>query len=204
MGMTETDSGWPRAKRYIRLAMDELYKLDDIRNATRSEHFRETPERIAQSMLDMYEGCRQEPREVLRAVFPTEYEEIVYVNDINFVSVCAHHGLFFFGKCHFGYLPDKKIVGLSKIPRLIQCYGKRPQVQEEFTGQVVDTFNEVLKPLGCGMIVEAYHLCMMVRGVKSDQAYTKTSALRGVFKDNPSTKQEFLDGIRKTTEKIWP
>ena len=188
----------------IRYAMTSLYELEEIKSNIDKAHIYNTPDRIAKSILELFEGCWQDPREVLSTVFDaTAYDEIVYVNDITFVSMCAHHQLPFFGKCHFGYLPGKHIVGLSKIPRLIEVYAHRPQVQEKLTCEVVDTFNEVLLPKGCGMVMEAYHLCMAIRGVKNVSASTKTTALRGNFKDG-SAKEEFLSGIKKVTPQIWP
>jgi GTP cyclohydrolase I len=188
----------------IRMAMTSLYELPEIKDSINKEHIHNTPDRIAKSILEMFEGCWQDPREVLRTVFDaTEYDEIVYVNNISFVSICAHHGLPFFGKAHFGYLPGKHIVGLSKIPRLVEVYAKRPQVQEKLTCEIVDTFNEVILPEGCGLVMEAYHLCMSIRGVENESAYTKTTALRGCFKE-VGTKAEFLSGIKKVTPQIWP
>ncbi len=189
----------------IRFAMESLYKLEPVKSSISNEHVHNSPERIAKSMLEMIEGCWQDPTEVLRTVFDASaYDEIVYVNNITFVSICAHHALPFFGKCHFGYLPDKNIIGLSKIPRLVEVYSKRPQVQEKLTVEIIDTFNDILKPVGCGLVMEAYHLCMAIRGVENESAYTKTTALRGAFKKEGSTKEEFLSGIKQVTPHIWP
>ena len=188
----------------IRAAMQSLYELEAIKDNIDREHIHNTPDRVAKSMLEMLEGCWQDPREVLRTVFKNGiYDEIVYVNSISFVSVCAHHGLPFMGKAHFGYLPGKCIVGISKIPRLVQVYAKRPQVQEKLTCDIVDTFNEVIQPKGCGLVMEAYHLCMSIRGVKNETAYTRTTALRGSFREG-SSKEEFLQGIKQVTPHIWP
>jgi GTP cyclohydrolase I len=187
----------------IRLAMQSLYDLEAIKDSIDREHIHNTPDRIAKSMLEMIEGCWQDPREVLNTVFKNGiYDELVYVNNISFVSQCAHHNLSFFGKAHFGYLPDKYVVGLSKIPRLVEVYSKRPQIQEKLTCEIVDTFMEVVKPKGCGLVMEAYHLCMAIRGVENENAYTKTTALRGTFKEG--TKEEFLSGIKQVTSHIWP
>jgi GTP cyclohydrolase I len=188
----------------IRAAMQSLYDLEAIKDNIDREHIHNTPDRIAKSMLEMIEGCWQDPREVLKTVFKNGiYDELVYVNDIGFSSVCCHHGLPFMGKCHFGYLPDKLIVGLSKIPRLVEVYSKRPQIQEKLTCEIVDTFMEVVQPKGCGLVMEAMHLCMSLRGVQNEQAYTKTTALRGCFREG-STKAEFISGIKQVTPKIWP
>lgn len=188
----------------IRFAMQAFYALDSVKDCTDSEHTINSPDRIAKSFMELYEGCWQDPKECLKTVFKNQgYDEMIYVNDISFISMCAHHGLPFVGKANFAYIPDKYIVGLSKIPRLVQCYSRRPQIQENLTMQIVETFNEIVKPKGCALVMESYHLCVSIRGVKNENAYTKTSSLKGVFREG-STKQEFLDGIRKTTEKIWP
>lgn len=193
-----------KVQQHIRVAMRELYSLDAVQSTIGKEHISNTPDRIAKSILEMFKGCWEDPREVLRTIFDaTEYDEIVYVNNITFVSMCAHHQLPFVGKCHFGYLPDKHIVGLSKIPRLVEVYSKRPQVQEKLTCEIVDTFQEVLLPKGCGIVMEAIHFCMAIRGVENESAYTRTTALRGSFKEG-SSKEEFLDGIKQISRVIWP
>lgn len=182
-----------------------FYAHKPIAECISHEHTNTTPNRMASSMVEMFWGCWQNPDDVLKKVFTEDtYDEIIYVNDISFVSNCAHHNLPFFGRMHFGYLPNKKIVGLSKIPRLVEIYARRPQVQEKLTQDIVNKFMEKISPFGCGLVIEAYHLCMMIRGIEQQPAYTKTTALRGTFKDNESTKQEFLHGIKKTTERLWP
>jgi|HubBroStandDraft_2_1064218.scaffolds.fasta_scaffold85790_2 GTP cyclohydrolase I len=187
----------------IRIAMKALYDLDAVKDKIAKEHTHNTPDRVATFLLEMYQGCWEDPKDVLRTTFTKDiYDQIVYVNGIPFVSVCAHHGLFFLGKAYFGYLPDKAIVGISKIPRLVKMFAKRPQVQEQLTQQIADAFMDVLKPKGCGIVIEAYHLCMMARGVESN-AYTKTAALKGSFREG-STKQEFFDGLRQISPIIWP
>lgn len=159
-------------------------------------HVRDTPQRVVKAFEEYFSGLDQDPEEVLRRGFEVgNYDEMVYVKNISFVSFCAHHLAPFIGKVHFAYLPHKQIVGLSKIPRLVEVYSKRPQVQEKLTAEIVDTFQKVVKPKGCGAVVEALHLCMAIRGVKKDQAVTRTTALRGCFKKE-TTKQEFLDGVK--------
>lgn len=186
-------------------ALMETYDIDAISSSVPACHIDKSPRRVADTFFEMFKGCWEEPASYLDVTFDEAgYDEIVYVNDISFVSMCAHHNLPFFGRMHFGYLPSNKVVGLSKIPRLVQGFARRPQIQEILTCQIVDTFNEKLEPRGCGLVVEAYHLCMSIRGVESKPTYTKTAALRGMFKSQLSTKQEFLDGIRKTTSQIWP
>lgn len=185
---------------------DQLLKYPDIASLIDKEHVSKTPERVVDSLVDeLFKGCWEKPEDVLNTTFSESiYDEIVYVADIQFVSICAHHLLPFFGKVHFGYLPDKKIVGLSKIPRLVNVFARRPQVQEKLTLDIVDSFTRLLEPKGCGVVIEAYHLCMMIRGVEQKTAFTKTTALRGCFKTAESTKQEFLHGIKKTSEQLWP
>lgn len=185
-------------------ALQDFYSVPEIANCISQEHIDRSPERVVKSMCEMFEGCFEDPEEVLKVTFKDNYDEIVYVNSMPFISTCAHHALAFFGRMHFGYLPDGKIVGISKIPRLVEVYSRRPQVQEKLTQDIVDTFMKIVQPKGCGLTVEAYHLCMLIRGVEAVPAYTKTTALRGVFKTQESTKQEFLNGIRKTTEQLWP
>jgi GTP cyclohydrolase IA len=192
------------AKQKIIEAMKFLYNIPKIKASISEEHTDNTPGRIAVTMIEMFEGCWQDPKEVLQTSFTEEkYDQMIYVNSISFVSMCAHHNLPFFGKTYFAYLPDKKIVGLSKIPRLVEVYSRRPQVQEKLTCEIVDMFNDVVKPSGCGIVIEAIHLCMAIRGVENETAYSKTTALRGCFTDG-STKAEFLEGIKQTSKQIWP
>jgi GTP cyclohydrolase IA len=185
-------------------AYKNLYANEHIISGLNPEHVRDTPNRIYKTIFELFSGCYEDPQEVLKPVFEeTAYDELIYILDIPFVSVCCHHALPFFGKAHFGYLPAGKIVGLSKVPRLVNVYARRPQVQEKLTNEIVQMFQSVIEPKGCGLVMESYHLCMMVRGVESSPTFTKTTALRGVFKHD-TTKAEFLSGVRRTTEKIWP
>lgn len=192
-------------KQNLVAAFTTFYGHPSIRNSISSEHIGKTPQRVSESLFEMFKGCWENPEDHLSALFTEkDYDEILYVNDISFVSMCAHHNLPFFGKMHFGYLPDGKIVGLSKIPRMIHSFAHRPQVQEKLSHEIVSTFDRIMQPKGCGLVIEAYHLCMMIRGIESKPTYTKSTALRGLFKTSISTKQEFLDGVRKTTNQIWP
>jgi GTP cyclohydrolase IA len=203
--MTWTSDG---ALRDIANGIFSLYHIPEVELsiARLDDQVNKTPRRTAQAFLDLFKGCWQNPEEVVGdALFDGKrYDQLIYVNDISFVSVCAHHSLPFLGKCHFAYQPNEKIIGISKIPRLVDCYARRPQIQEKLAQDIVDAFEYIVHPRGCGVIIEALHLCMMVRGVEQRPAYTKTSALRGTFLSEISTKQEFLDGVRKTTEQIWP
>jgi GTP cyclohydrolase I len=167
-------------------------------------HVAETPKRVLAAFDEYFAGCQMKAADVLSTTFDNySFDEMIFVNDIGFVSFCSHHLVPFFGKAHFAYIPNGKIVGLSKIPRLVEVFAKRPQVQEEMTVQIVDAFMGILKPKGCGLVIEACHMCMMIRGVKKEKAYTRTSALRGVFKKKDSTRAEFLDGIPKKGSDAW-
>lgn len=190
----------------LRIALRKFYSIDQIHKTFPvEEHIEKTPTRIVNSMMELFRGCWQNPEEELRTAFmETSYDEMIFINDIPFVSSCAHHQLPFVGKAHFAYIPNGKIVGLSKVPRLIDAYAYRPQIQEKLTVEIVHAFNTIIQPKGCGLVVEAHHFCMMVRGAESSPSYAKTQALRGVFKTSEVTRNEFLNGIRKTTEKIWP
>lgn len=186
-------------------ALNRLYEVPAIARCITHEHVESTPKRVTEVFADLYSGCHQDPVAMLKTKFASDgYDEMVYVNNIKFVSSCAHHGLPFFGKAHFAYLPGKQIVGLSKIPRVVQILARRPQVQEKLTREIVDVFAKEMKPRGCGLVMEGYHLCMMIRGVKNDSAYTKTTALYGAFKKNASLKAEFLDGVRQVGGQVWP
>lgn len=185
--------------RTLKRALDEL-SYGSIEKA----HVDETPARYVQSLKEYFSGCSLNPASILAKRFPNKkYDEMVYVNDIRFVSFCAHHLIPFFGKVHFAYVPGKEIVGLSKIPRMIEMFAKRPQVQEKLTVEIADCFAQTLKPKGCGVVIEAHHMCMMIRGVKKETTYSRTTALRGCFL-RAKVRAEFLDGIRKTSNKIWP
>jgi len=183
--------------------IDSILRVPEIAASIDREHLQQTPERVTKMMREeFFSGCFHDPKSVLSRTFKSKEDEMVYVNDIHFVSFCAHHLVPFVGKVHFAYIPNGRIVGLSKIPRLIEILAHRPQVQEKLTGEIVDNFQEVLKPKGCGVVIEAVHFCMMIRGVKKETAYTKTNALRGCFK-NAATRYEFLDGV-KHGGTIWP
>ena len=187
------DGTWQEALEWAITGMLTSYEFS---NNISSDHRRDTPKRFVKAFEEYFCGLKQDPEEVLHRGFEVgNYDEMVTVKNISFVSFCAHHLVPFAGKVHFAYLPNKQIVGLSKIPRLVEVYAKRPQVQEQLTTQIVDTFQKVVNPRGCGVVIEALHLCMAIRGIKKDQAITRTTALRGCFKKE-STKREFLGGIK--------
>jgi GTP cyclohydrolase I len=151
-----------------------------------------TPERVAKAMQFLTQGYRQDPRAILKkALFREDYSEIILVKDIEIFSLCEHHMLPFIGKAHVAYIPNGRIVGLSKIPRVVDVFARRLQVQERLTLQIRDAIQETLEPQGVGVIIEARHLCMIMRGVQKQHSITTTSAMSGQFFD-PSTREEFM------------
>jgi GTP cyclohydrolase IA len=153
----------------------------------------DTPIRVRKSLELLTEGYRLDPRDVVgEAQFEVEYDEMVLVRDIEVYSLCEHHLLPFFGKAHVGYLPQGRVVGLSKIPRLVDVFARRLQVQERLTRQIAECIQEVLDPVGVGVVVEARHLCMMMRGVEKQQSTTRTSTLLGRLRDDDRARAEFL------------
>jgi GTP cyclohydrolase I len=156
-----------------------------------------TPERVWNSLSYLTDGYGQEVADVIGdAVFEEQYDEMVVVRDIELYSLCEHHLLPFFGRAHVAYVPDGRIVGLSKLPRVVDLFSRRLQVQERLTTQIADALAEVLQPKGVGVVIEASHLCMMMRGVQKQNSATVTSAMRGIFKTDPRTRSEFLDLCR--------
>jgi GTP cyclohydrolase I len=152
-----------------------------------------TPERVATSLAWLTRGYEMDVADVVGdAVFEEAHESMVMVRDIELYSLCEHHMLPFFGRAHIAYVPDGRIVGLSKLPRIVEVFARRLQVQERLTGQIADAIETVLAPRGVGVVVEAVHLCMMMRGVEKQNSRTVTSALRGEFRDCPMTRDEFL------------
>lgn len=156
-----------------------------------------TPERVAKALQFMTRGYHQDVDQLLNgALFPIEYDEMVIVKDIDFFSLCEHHLLPFFGKCHVGYLPNKKVVGLSKIPRIVDVFSRRLQVQERLTTQIADTLQQKLNAHGVAVVMEARHLCMMMRGVEKQNTIAVSSSMLGVFRTQQQTREEFLTLIR--------
>jgi len=152
-----------------------------------------TPERVAKAMSFLTSGYAMTVDDVVgSALFEEEHENMVMVRDIELYSLCEHHMLPFFGKAHVAYIPNGKIVGLSKLPRIVEIFARRLQVQERLTEQVAKAIEEVLAPRGVGVVIEAFHMCMMMRGVEKQNSRTITSALRGVFRDDAKTRDEFL------------
>jgi len=160
-----------------------------------------TPQRVSEAMRFFTQGYEQNPADVLTdALFDVDYDELVVVRDIDFYSLCEHHMVPFFGRVHVGYIPDGKVVGLSKIPRTVEIFARRLQVQERLTMDIARTLESVLNPKGVGVVVEAKHLCMMMRGVEKQNTFAITSSLRGVFESDPKTRSEFMDLIRHRAE----
>lgn len=156
-----------------------------------------TPARVAEALKFFTKGYHENVEDVLNgALFPIEYDEMVIVRDVDVYSLCEHHLLPFFGKCHIGYIPDKHVVGLSKIPRIVEVFSRRLQVQERLTVQIAETLKETLHPLGVGVVIEARHLCMMMRGVQKQNTLAVTSHMLGVFRKQQQTRDEFLKLIR--------
>jgi GTP cyclohydrolase IA len=152
-----------------------------------------TPERVAASLKWLTQGYEMDPADVIGdAIFDETHENMVMVRDIELYSMCEHHMLPFYGKAHIAYIPNGRIVGLSKLARVVDVFARRLQVQERLTEQVAQALTDVLEPLGVGVVIEAYHLCMMMRGVQKQNSRTITSSLRGVFRDDPKTRDEFL------------
>jgi GTP cyclohydrolase I len=161
------------------------------------EGLKQTPRRVAQAMRFLTSGYATDLDEIINgALFTVEYNEMVIVRDIDFYSLCEHHMLPFFGKCHVAYIPDGKVIGLSKLPRIVDAFARRLQVQERLTQQVAETIDAKVNPLGVGVVVEATHLCMAMRGVEKQNSVTVTSAMRGVFHGDARTRSEFLELIR--------
>jgi GTP cyclohydrolase I len=156
-----------------------------------------TPQRVARAMRFFCQGYQQEPVKILNnALFDVTYDEMVIVKDIEFYSLCEHHLLPFFGRVHVAYIPDGKVVGLSKIPRLVEMFSRRLQVQEKLTTQIAETLDQVLAPKGVAVVIEAVHLCMMMRGVAQQNSSAITSSIRGEFETDSKTRAEFMELIR--------
>ncbi|MDA0773235.1 MAG: GTP cyclohydrolase I FolE [Flavobacteriaceae bacterium] len=169
--------------------------IDLLGEDTTREGLVKTPERAAKAMKFLTGGYEQDPKQILQsAMFKEDYNEMVLVKDIELYSMCEHHMLPFFGKAHVAYIPNGHIVGLSKIPRVVDVFSRRLQVQERLTEQILDCINSTLKPQGVAVVIEASHMCMMMRGVQKQNSLTTTSGFRGAFKDT-DTRNEFLNLI---------
>ena len=161
------------------------------------EGLRDTPKRVEKALKFLTSGYDADIDTVLNnALFTVDYSEMVIVKDIDFYSLCEHHLLPFFGKCHVAYIPSDKVIGLSKIPRIVDVFARRLQVQERLTNQIADTINNTIAPLGVAVVMEATHLCMSMRGVEKQNSFAVTSAMQGAFRNNARTRMEFLELIK--------
>ena len=158
---------------------------------------RKTPDRVSKALRFFTQGYEKDPAEILTgALFDVDYDEMVLVRDIDFYSLCEHHMVPFFGRVHVAYIPNGKVVGLSKIPRTVEIFARRLQVQERLTMEIAQTLESVLKPKGVGVVIEAKHLCMMMRGVQQQNSFAITSSLLGAFEQDSKTRSEFMELIR--------
>lgn len=190
-----TEAGPPVSSFGRELELEELVRLmlPHLREDSGREGLLRTPARVAKSLRWLTRGYGKSVEDVVGdAVFEEKHESMVLVRDIEVYSLCEHHMLPFFGKAHIAYYPDGRIIGLSKLPRIVDVFARRLQVQERMTDQIADALMTVLEPMGVGVVVEAYHLCMMMRGVQKQNSKTVTSALRGIFRDDAKTRDEFL------------
>ena len=182
--------------------MEKLYEklIKKIGEDVTRDGLEKTPERAAKAMLFLTQGYQQDAADILRsAMFKESYNEMVIVKDIELYSLCEHHMLPFFGKAHIAYIPNGQIVGLSKLPRIVDVFARRLQVQERLTEQILDCINDTLKPQGVAVVIEAAHMCMMMRGVQKQNSLTTTSGFRGRF-EKEETRNEFLKFLSST---LW-
>ena len=173
--------------------------LKELGEDVKREGLVKTPDRVASSLRFLTSGYDKKVEDILNgALFVEEYDEMVVVKDIDFFSMCEHHALPFLGKAHIAYMPRNKIVGLSKIPRLVEMFSRRFQVQERLTVQIANALNDVLQPRGVAVVLEAIHLCMLMRGVEKQNSKAVTSAMLGGFRDRPETRAEFMELIKSS------
>jgi GTP cyclohydrolase I len=184
----------PSSGRIAELVREMIAELGEDPNR---EGLRQTPERFEKALRYLTSGYRENAEEVLNgAMFSVSYDEMVVVKDIELYSLCEHHLLPFFGRCHVAYIPSKKVVGLSKIARLVNMYARRLQIQERLTSEIAQALEEQLSPQGVGVVIEARHLCMVMRGVEKQNSAAMTSAMLGCFREHKQTRDEFLALLR--------
>jgi GTP cyclohydrolase I len=200
----EDDLDYVKIERFNKQKTDKLVKLykdvlDVIEDDSSREGIKDTPLRVAKSMQFLTHGYKINPKKILdAATFTEDYKQMVLVKDIEVYSMCEHHMIPFFGKCHVAYIPNGKITGLSKIARVVDAYARRLQVQERLTMQIRDCIQDTLKPIGVAVVIEAHHLCMMMRGVQKQNSVTTTSAFTGAFMTDTKTREEFIHLIGVT------
>jgi GTP cyclohydrolase I len=180
-----------------RIAQAVTMMLEAIGEDPQREGLRDTPRRIAEMYAELFSGLFVDPREHLQVGFEEDHQEMVVLRDIPFTSMCEHHFLPFYGHAHLAYIPQGRVVGVSKLARLVDDYARRPQLQERLTSQIADALSEALRPAGVGVVLEAEHLCIAVRGVKKPGSKMVTSATRGAFRAHQATRLEFLSLIGK-------
>jgi GTP cyclohydrolase I len=204
LSYTNDDSGAPvaaAAERTIASLMEDV--LRQLGENPDREGLSKTPERVEQALRYLTSGYHQDIKEVVNgALFTVKYDEMVIVKDIEFFSLCEHHMLPFFGKVHVAYLPRHKVVGLSKIPRVVDMFARRLQIQERMTQEIAHSLQQVLDPLGVGVVCEARHFCMMMRGVEKQHSGAVTSAMLGAFRERKETRDEFLALVRQNSTSL--
>jgi GTP cyclohydrolase I len=192
------EPGWQEKIDFAAIELATTQILKAVGENPEREGLQKTPARIAQMYAELFSGYHADPTTIVNgAIFDVKYDEMVIVRDIEFYSLCEHHMLPFMGRAHVAYIPSGKVLGLSKIPRIVDMYARRLQVQERMTRQIADVLRDLLKPQGVAVVVEAMHLCSMMRGVKKHDARMTTSAMHGAFCANLATRQEFLDHIAR-------
>lgn len=178
--------------------IEELIRklLSELDEKPNREGLVRTPHRVASAFRFLTKGYKQDPAKILlKATFKEKYDQMVIVKDIDFFSLCEHHMLPFYGKCHVGYIPNGKVIGLSKIPRVVDVFARRLQIQERLTQEIAEAINNAIKPRGVGVVIESFHLCMAMRGVEKQNAFATTSELLGAFRNHERTRLEFLNFI---------
>jgi GTP cyclohydrolase I len=200
--VVKKNNGYSRVESYNEASTDKLAEyyhhiLKDLGEDTKREGLVKTPHRVAKAMQFLLHGYNLDPAEMLRsAMFKEKYSQMVVVKDIEIYSLCEHHILPFFGKAHIAYIPNGRVVGLSKIPRVVDAFARRLQVQERLTDQIRDCIQDTLKPTGVAVLIEAQHLCMQMRGVQKQNSVTTTSAFTGEFLESEKTRKEFMSIIQ--------
>jgi len=194
MKVTSIDGASLKSASYADLVREMLVRLGED---PKREGLARTPERVQRAMEFLTKGYAEDPAAMLKsALFTVDYDEMVIVKDIEMFSLCEHHMLPFFGKVHIAYIPKGKVIGLSKLPRLVEMFSRRLQVQERLTTQIAETIQSVIEPQGVGVVVEARHLCMMMRGVEKQHSSAVTSCMLGCFRSERETREEFLSLVR--------